>query len=450
MADARPFHWEYHAPAIEREALRVTGGRRLNGEVHISGAKNAALKLLAAATLTGERCRFTNVPEIEDVRVMVETLRDLGVVIDHPEPNVYEVASGDVEWLFIPLEAAAKMRASFILLGPLLGRFGNRGVIISNPGGDRIGRRPVNLHVEAMRALGAEIDYRNGYYFARSPGRLRGTRVTFPTVTVMGTENAILAATLAQGRTIIQPAAQEPEVDDLVAFLQKMGADVERTAPDTIEVHGKRRLRGAEHRVIPDRIETGTFIVAGAITGGELTLRGAPCDHLGAFLEVVASVGVSVACSRDTIEVRGAPVGSGEYRAVDVATAPYPGLATDLQPPTAVLLSQGNGRSTIHETIFEDRLEWLSELRRMGAGVDIVDDHHAVLSGPARLHGTEVEMGDLRAGASLILAALIAQGTSTIHGAHHVRRGYENIERKFLDLGASIERLSEGMTTTTS
>ena len=199
--------------------FRVEGGRPLHGTVPISGAKNAALKLLAAATLTGERCRLTNVPEIEDVRVMAETLRDLGVVVDHPADNVYEVASGDVEWLFVPLEAAARMRASFMLLGPLLTRFGR--VIISNPGGDRIGRRPVDLHVEAMRALGASIEYRNGYYFATSPGRLRGGEVRFPFVSVMGTENAMLAATLAEGHTVIRPAAQEPEVDDLIAFLRR-------------------------------------------------------------------------------------------------------------------------------------------------------------------------------------------------------------------------------------
>ena len=290
MADARPFHWEFHPEPVTRELFRVQGGTALNGSVRISGAKNAALKLLAAATLTGERCRLTNVPEIEDVRVMADTLRDLGVVVDHPAPNVYEVASGDVEWLFVPLEAAAKMRASFILLGPLLARFGR--VIISNPGGDRIGRRPVDLHVEAMRALGASIEYRNGYYFATSPGRLRGGEVTFPFVSVMGTENAMLAATLAEGKTTIRPAAQEPEVDDLIAFLQAMGAAVERTAPDTIEIEGRKRLRGAQHAVVPDRIEAGTFIVAAAVTGGKLTLEGAPCDHLGAFIETLGRIGV--------------------------------------------------------------------------------------------------------------------------------------------------------------
>jgi len=441
VADARPFHWEYTPPPVPREVLRIEGGRRLSGAVPISGSKNAALKLMAAATLTGERCRFTNVPEIEDVRVMAETLRDLGVVVDHPEPNVYEVASGDVDWLFVPLEAAAKMRASFILLGPLLARFGR--VIISNPGGDRIGRRPVNLHVEAMRGLGAEIDYRNGYYFARAPGRLRGAELVFPTVTVMGTENAVLAAALAEGRTLIRPAAREPEVDDLIEFLCQMGGEVRRLDADTIEVVGRRRLRGADHRVMPDRIEAGTFVVAAAVTGGDVTLEGAPCDHLGAFLDVLGRVGVSVACSRDRIEVRGGDVAGGAYRATDVATAPYPGLATDLQPPTCVLLTQAVGRSKVHETIFEDRLEFLGELVRLGADAAVLDDHHAIIRGRTPLRGGELEIGDLRAGASLILAAIAAEGTSVIHGAHHVHRGYENIERKFQDLGAAIARLPE-------
>jgi UDP-N-acetylglucosamine 1-carboxyvinyltransferase len=439
VADARPFHWEFQPEPVAPEAFRIEGGRALEGTVRISGAKNAALKLLAAATLTGERCQFTNVPEIEDVRVMADTLRDLGVTVDHPAPNTYEVASGDVEWLFVPLEAAAKMRASFILLGPLLSRFGR--VIISNPGGDRIGRRPVNLHVDAMRALGAEIEYRNGYYFAKAPGRLRGTTVTFPFVTVMGTENAILAAVLAEGHTVIRPAAQEPEVDDLIAFLLKMGAEIERTAPDTIEIEGRKRLRGADHRVVPDRIEAGTFVVAAAVTGGRVTLEGAPCEHLAAFVDTLGRIGVGVSCGVDTIEVSGAD--RERYRAVDIETAPYPGLATDLQSPTCVLLTQSHGSSQVHEAIFEDRLEFLGELRRMGARVDISDPHHATIHGPSPLHGAEVEIGDLRAGASMILAALAAEGTSTIHGAHHVHRGYENIGRKFQELGAHIERVPE-------
>lgn len=441
MADARPFHWEYRPEPPPPEAFRIEGGRPLRGTVQVSGAKNAALKLLAAAVLTGERCRFSSVPEIEDVRVMAEVLTDIGVVVDHPAPGIYEVAAGDVDWLFVPLEAAAKMRASFILLGPLLARFGR--VIISNPGGDRIGRRPVNLHVDAMRALGAEIEYRNGYYYAKSPGRLRGGEVTFPQVTVMGTENAMLAATLADGRTIIRPAAQEPEVDDLITFLRQMGADVARTAPDTIEVHGQRRLRGADHAVIPDRIEAGTFLVAAAVTGGKVTLENAPCDNLGALLEVFARAGVPVACGRTSIEIDATGLRPGDLRATDIVTAPYPGLATDVQPPTCVLLTQATGTSRVHEAIFEDRIEWLAELRKLGARIDIEDAHHASIHGPASLHGAEASIGDLRAGASLILAALAADGASLIHGAHHVHRGYENIDRKFGQLGAIINRVAE-------
>ena len=273
------------------------------------------------------------------------------------------------------------MRASFILLGPLLARFGQ--VIISNPGGDRIGRRPVDLHVEALRSLGAEIDYRYGYYYARAPGRLRGGEVRFPFVTVMGTENAMMAATLADGHTVIRPAAAEPEVDDLIAFLQKMGADIERTYADTIEINGRRRLRGADHRVIPDRIEAGTFMVAAAVTGGEISLRGADANHLDAVLRVLEETGVDVECSEDLVRVSGARLLDGGYRATDIETAPYPGLATDVQPPISVLLTQARGTSRVHEAIFEDRLDWMGELRRMGATVDVVDSHHAEIRGPS-------------------------------------------------------------------
>jgi UDP-N-acetylglucosamine 1-carboxyvinyltransferase len=441
LADAKPFHWEFNPEVPPPEMFRIEGGRPLRGTVHVSGAKNAALKLLAAATLTGERCRFENVPEIEDVRVMAEVLNDLGVVVDHPAEGVYEVAAGDVDWLFVPLEAAAKMRASFILLGPLLSRFGR--VIISNPGGDRIGRRPVNLHVDAMRALGAEIAYRDGYYFAQAPGRLHGGEVTFPFVTVMGTENAMLAAALADGHTVIRPAAQEPEVDDLIDFLRKMGADVKRTSPETIEVHGKRRLRGANHTIISDRIETGTFLVAAAVTGGKVTLENAPCEHVEALVELLGRVGVPVACGQRSIEIDATGLRAGDLRPCDIETAPYPGLATDLQPPACVLLTRADGTSRVHEAIFEDRLEWLAELGKLGARVEIEDPHHASILGPATLRGGEADISDLRAGASLILGALAAEGTSLIHGAHHVQRGYENIDRKFQQLGASITRSAD-------
>jgi UDP-N-acetylglucosamine 1-carboxyvinyltransferase len=430
------------------ERFVIEGGVPLRGEVRVAGAKNAVLKMMAAAILTDEPVTLRNVPRISDVTIMRETMADIGFAWTDIDGHALELRDRGAEWLFVPLEAAMKMRSSFILLGPLLARHGR--VIISNPGGDRIGRRPVDLHVEAMQALGAEIEYRNGYYFATAPGRLRGAEVRFPFVSVMGTENAILAATLADGHTVIRPAAQEPEVDDLITFLQKMGAEVARTYHDTIEVHGKRRLRGAEHRVIPDRIEAGTFVIAAAVTGGRITLTCASCDHLGAFLEVVGRAGVRVECGTETIDIDGSALSGQGFTAVDLETGPYPGFPTDLQPPTSVLLTQATGASHVSETIFEDRLDWVSEIRRMGADVDIVDPHHAVITGRARLRGADVEIGDLRAGASLILAALAAEGETTIHGAHHVHRGYENIEGKFLELGARIERLAEGNDTTSS
>ena len=254
----------------------------------------------------------------------------------------------------------------------------------------------------------------------------------------------MLAAVLAEGHTVIEPAAQEPEIDDLIAFLQKMGAEIERTAPDRVEIEGRRRLRGAEHSVVPDRIEAGTFIVAAGVTHGRITLRGAERDHLGAFLDIASRMGLSVDCTPGTIEVDATSADLRPLGCCDIETGPYPGLATDLQPPSCVLLTQARGRSHVHETVFEDRLEWLAELRRMGAAVEIRDSRHAVIDGPSALHGTEVEIGDLRAGASLILAALAAEGTTTIRGAHHVQRGYEKIDSKFLELGARIERISEG------
>ena len=437
----KPFSWEYRPTALAREAFHITGGRPLSGSVRVSGAKNAALKMMAASVLTGERLHLENVPEILDIEVLRDTLRDLGVTVEREVDGSMDLTAGDVEWLFVPLEAAAKMRASFMLLGPLLARFGR--VIISNPGGDRIGRRPVNLHVDAMRALGAEIDYRDGYYFAKSSGRLRGAEITFPHVTVMGTENAMLAAVLAQGTTRITPAAQEPEIDDLITLLNAMGAQVARTAPDVIEIQGVDALHGATHRVMPDRIEAGTFAAAAAVIGGSIEIQEIEPSHLTSFLELLDRTGVEHSVSGKSLRVTGKPHGEGSYRATDITTAPYPGLATDLQPSAGLILTRAEGESNIHETIFEDRLEWLVGLRSFGAQVEIKDARHARLTGPTAFHAAEADIPDLRAGATLMLAALAAPGESKIHGAHHIRRGYATIEEKFRGLGADLTHVSE-------
>lgn len=437
----KPFSWEYRPTALAKEAFHITGGRPLSGSVRVSGAKNAALKMMAASVLTGERLHLENVPEILDIEVLRDTLRDLGVTVQTEVDGSMDLTAGDVEWLFVPLEAAAKMRASFMLLGPLLARFGR--VIISNPGGDRIGRRPVNLHVDAMRALGAEIDYRDGYYFAKSSGRLRGAEIIFPHVTVMGTENAMLAAVLAKGTTRITPAAQEPEIDDLITLLNAMGAQVARTAPDMIEIHGVDALHGATHRVMPDRIEAGTFAAAAAVIGGRIEIQEIEPSHLTSFLELLERTGVEHSVSGKSLHVAGTPQDAGSYRATDITTAPYPGLATDLQPSAGLILTRADGVSNVHETIFEDRLEWLVGLRSFGAQVEIKDARHARLTGPIAFHAAEADIPDLRAGATLMLAALAAPGESKIHGAHHIRRGYATIEEKFRGLGADLTHVSE-------
>jgi UDP-N-acetylglucosamine 1-carboxyvinyltransferase len=418
----------------------ITGGRPLTGEVRIAGAKNAVLKMMAAAALTDEPVILRNVPKISDVAILRDLMNDIGFEVKRSNGDALEIRAADAQWPFVPLEAALKMRASFILLGPMLARFGR--VILPNPGGDRIGRRPVNFHVAAMEAMAATIVYRNGYYFAAAPSDgLRGAHVEFPTVTVMGTENVLLAATLARGTTIIDNAALEPEVDDLIAMLGAMGARIQRTAERRIEVEGVDRLGGTEHRVLGDRLEAETFAIAAAITRGEVALNGINPEHLAAFLEVCDRIGVPYESDGAAACLRVRCCDGPELRAVDVRTDPYPGFATDFQAPLSVLLTQASGVSTVHETIFEDRLDHLRELQRMGAAVELLDERRAKITGPTPLHGAEVGIADLRAGATLVLAALSASGTSVISGIEHVDRGYEQIEAKLVALGAQINRI---------
>lgn len=418
----------------------ITGGVPLSGEVRIAGAKNAVLKMMAAAALTGEACMLRNVPNISDVAILRELLSDIGFEVRRVNGDALEIQAADAAWPFVPLEAGVKLRASFILLGPMLARFGR--VILPNPGGDRIGRRPVDLHVAALEQMGATISYRNGYYYASAPADgLRAARIEFATVTVMGTENAMLAATLAAGTTVLENAAREPEVDDLILMLQGMGAQIARTGERRIEIQGVPALHGTEHRVLGDRLEAETFAIAAAATGGDVVTRGVDPAHLGAFLAVCDEMGIAYEADSEggSLTVHGAR--DAELRAVDVRTDPYPGFATDFQAPLSVLMTQATGISTIHETIFEDRLDHLLELVRMGADVERVDERRARITGPTRLHGAEVGIADLRAGATLILAALTAGGTSVISGIEHVDRGYAQIEAKLVALGARINRI---------
>jgi UDP-N-acetylglucosamine 1-carboxyvinyltransferase len=413
----------------------ITGGAPLKGEVRIAGAKNAVLKLMAAAALSDEPTVLRNVPSISDVMIMRETMSDIGFDVRPMDGDALQITARDADWPFVPLEAAMKMRSSFILLGPMLTRFGR--VIISNPGGDRIGRRPVDLHVDAMERLGATIEYKNGYYFAKAPNGLRGAEIDFPYITVMGTENAVLAAVLARGTTVIENAAQEPETDDLIGMLRQMGAQIERSAPHRLEIEGVERLGGADYRVMGDRLEVGTFAIAAAVTGGSISMHGAHPGHLGAFLEVIGEMGVPFERTDDGLHVGSA----ASYQPASVETAPYPGFATDLQAPLAVLMTQADGDSRIHETIYEDRLDYTMELVKMGAIIEVMDERHACIAGPTPLHGREVQIADLRAGSTMVLAALAADETSVISGVEHVDRGYEQIEAKLVALGAQIHRI---------
>jgi UDP-N-acetylglucosamine 1-carboxyvinyltransferase len=436
MAETEPGSDDGEAGLSQSTQYVIEGGVPLRGTLPISGAKNAVLKLMAAAVLCDEPCTIGNAPRIADVEYILEVLCDLGAEARWVGEHELRIHASQLDWNFIPLEAAKRLRASFVLLGPMLGRQGK--VIIPNPGGDRIGRRPVNVHVEALQALGAEINYKWGYYYARVHGRLRGTDLRLAQASVTGTENLLMSAVLAEGRTTIRNAAAEPEVDNLIDFLNAMGGCVKRDPQNIhlIVVEGVERgsLHGAHIDVIPDRIEAGSFAIAAAVTGGELLLEGARADHLGAFLDACRWTGIKTAIEPGGIRVSGRPP-FHEHR---ITTEIYPGFPTDLQAPFALALVGADGVSTIKETMYEDRFDYAQALQRMGASIHVFDAHTAVFYGPSHLLGSEVEIPDLRAGATLVLAALAAEGQSRISGIEHVARGYENMVGKLERVGARI------------
>jgi UDP-N-acetylglucosamine 1-carboxyvinyltransferase len=416
------------------DKFRIGGGRVLKGRVAIGGAKNSALPCLAAALLTSETVTLRNVPYVRDLITMRRLLEDLGCTVLVPELRTHQINAGTVENYEAPYELVKTMRASVLALGPLVGRFGQARV--SLPGGCAIGQRPIDLHLKALERLGAEIDLRGGVVEARA-SRLRGADIHFDTVTVTGTENVMMAAALADGVTRITNAACEPEITDLADLLTKMGAKIEGRRTSTITITGVEELHGADHTIIPDRIETGTFLVAAAITGGELEIIHCEPQHLHAVIEKLRDVGVIIEqISADALRV-GA---NGKLRAADLTTAVYPGFPTDMQAQYMALMTQAEGPSVITETIFENRFMHASELMRLGAQMRIspssVDVH-----GPSRLTGAQLIASDLRASASLVLAGLAAAGETWIDRVYHIDRGYEKIEEKLRDVGADIERV---------
>lgn len=417
----------------------IRGGRPLYGRIEISGAKNSALPCLAATLLTPETVTLHNVPYVKDLITQRRLLEDLGATVLTPELRTHKVTAKNIETFEASYELVKTMRASVLALGPLLGRFGKAKV--SLPGGCAIGTRPVDLHLKAFEKLGANVSLESGDVVATAPkGRLEGADINFEKVTVTGTENVIMAAALARGKTTIRNAAREPEIEDLCDLLVKMGAKISGAGTETIEVEGVDELGGAEHSIIPDRIETGTFIVAAAITNGELEVAKCEPKHIGAVIEQLRNVGVEIDVLDDTtLKVK---CGAGGLTARDVTTEPHPLFPTDMQAQYMALMTQAEGTSTITETIFENRFMHASELIRMNANIAI-SGNRAVVTGKTQLKGARVIASDLRASASLVLAGLCASGETTIDRVYHIDRGYETIVRKFRSLGADIERVKD-------
>ena len=421
------------------DKLVIEGGRPLEGSVRISGAKNAALPAMTAALLTSDRVELENIPRVRDIITMSKLLAHMSAVVETPAipPTKMVIQAEQINGAEAPYELVKTMRASILTLGPLVGRTGQARV--SLPGGCAIGARPVDLHLKALEQMGAEIGMSHGYVEARAPrgGRLPGGRVFFDKITVTGTENILMAASLAKGETLIENAAREPEVTDLAELLVKMGADIEGIGTSTIRVRGKEKLHGAKHTIIPDRIEAGTFLVAGAITNGDLELTNCEPEHLASVIAKLRETGVEV---RETgpgkLQVRAAR----KLRGADVLTEEYPGFATDMQAQFMALMTQAEGTSVITETIFENRFLHASEMIRMGANISI-DGRRAVVHGPGKLTGTNVLASDLRASAGLVLAGLVAEGETVIDRVYHIDRGYERIEEKLAAVGASIRRV---------
>jgi UDP-N-acetylglucosamine 1-carboxyvinyltransferase len=417
------------------DKLAIVGGKPLDGEVRISGAKNAALPILAATLLAEGPVRVRNVPRLNDIATTLKLLKRMGVAAEHGEDGTVAVDAAGIDEFIAPYELVRTMRASILVLGPLLGRFGHADV--SLPGGCAIGARPVNLHVQGLRAMGASITIDNGYIRARA-AKLKGARLVLDTVTVTGTENLLMAAACASGETVIENAAREPEIGELAAFLTKMGAKIEGAGSDTIHIQGVTQLRGTVHDVMPDRIESGTYLVAAAITGGRVRLTHTDPGHYDAVLQKLAEAGAKIALGADWVEL---DMRGRRPKAVDIKTAPYPAFPTDMQAQFCALNAVAEGTATITETIFENRFQHVLEMQRLGANMSI-QGNTVIARGVERLTGAPVMATDLRASASLVLAGLQAEGTTLVDRIYHVDRGYERIEAKLGALGADIRRVA--------
>ena len=416
--------------------FQIRGGTPLQGRIPISGAKNAALPILAATLLTDKVSTLLNVPHLNDITTMVELLGALGADVAMDESMALKVSAAQLNNQRAPYALVKTMRASILVMGPLLARFGRAEV--SFPGGCAIGSRPVDLHLKGFEAMGAHIDVRDGYIVATTDNGLKGCDFTFDTVTVGGTENLLMAAVLAEGRTVLRNAAREPEITDLVAFLRGMGADIEGDDTSTLVINGVSQLGASHYSVMPDRIEAGTFLVAAAATRGCITVENASAEHLGIVLEKLRDAGVHIVVEGDSIT---ADMTEGQLTAVDLTTAPYPGFPTDMQAQFTAMNVVAEGVGRITETIFENRLMQAHEMSRMGANIT-VDGHSVIIRGKSSIDGAPVMASDLRASASLVIAGLAAKGETHVDRIYHIDRGYERIEEKLQAVGADIVRKS--------
>ncbi len=417
------------------DRIVVTGGNRLEGRVAVAGAKNSVLPMIAAALLTDDQVNLFDIPPLDDVFTIGEVLQRLGADVRLHQPGTVTIRAGDLESCEAPYDLVRKMRASALVMGPLLARLGRAKLPL--PGGCAIGSRPIDLHIKGLRALGAIIEAGHGFFEARA-GRLRGNRLYLDYPSVGATENLLMAATLAEGVTVIENAAEEPEVADLAALLRKMGARILGAGTKVIRVEGVERLGGASHRAIPDRIEAGTYMVAAAITGGDVYVANAMAEHLDPVIAKLTECGALVIEDAGGVRV----VGPDRPRATNVKTLPYPGFPTDMQPQFMALLTLADGSSVITETVFENRFMHVPEFERMGAEI-IADGRTAIVKGVPRLSGAPVRATDLRAGAALVLAGLAAEGETDVWGVHHLDRGYVNIEGKLRSLGAKVARVED-------
>jgi UDP-N-acetylglucosamine 1-carboxyvinyltransferase len=417
------------------DRIRIRGGRPLDGEIVIGGAKNAGLPLMAAGLLTNERLVLTNVPRLADIDTMATLLSQHGVAVDRPTNDGRSLSiGGAISNTEAPYDIVRKMRASALVLGPLVARMGEARV--SLPGGCAIGARPIDLHLKGLEQLGAQIRLDGGYVHASAPKGLRGATIVFPCVSVGATENLLMAATLAEGRTVLANAAREPEITDLAECLVSMGAHIEGIDTDRLTIDGVKALHGARHAIIPDRIETGTFACAAAITGGSVHLRNARLAHLGAVMRILHDTGVEVSERDDGLTVKR----MNGLHGVDVMTEPYPGFPTDMQAQFMALMCIAEGAAMVTETIFENRFMHVPELNRMGARIN-VHGASAIVRGVPALSGAPVMATDLRASVSLVLAGLAARGVTVVNRVYHLDRGYEAVERKLAACGADIERV---------